>query len=552
MKSHSLRSLIAGVLVLAVAGGGVWLYRSQTATTTEAADTFTQTVAVQQGDLKASIEVVGQLEAVQQQGLFFERLKSAATLLSLDVQAGNTVRAGQALASIEASSFALALDQARSALQEAEEALAGLQAAATATELAQAELAVAQAELDVQEAESVLTELEAGHDLTELQLAVQTAQDNLELAILQRALAEHDSLAASERDLQYTVDYHQRLIAGLQALASAGKANAEQTAKIDTEQEALAEAQSQLAQVRAERQLTLQAAEAQVKTAEAEVAEAQQALAEARGGASDLDRAKAKLAVQQAKVALQAAEEAWAELEAGAEASKLAAAQANVDKKRLAVSEAEADLAAATLLAPFDGTVLEVNADVGDRISAANAILTLANLDHLQVVASVDETTIRQVQQGQQAAITFDAFPNRTFHGQILSVPLQGSLQGGVMVYEVPLSLTDADNLPLLVGMTANVTIETGRVQNALLVPTLALQTVNGMVQVLVPNPTDPDGQPVATPVEVGLSNGTYTQIVKGLVAGDQIVYQLSNNQSGSFFRNFGGAGAVRLLAGPR
>jgi hypothetical protein len=56
----------------------------------------------------------------------------------------------------------------------------------------------------------------------------------------------------------------------------------------------------------------------------------------------------------------------------------------------------------------------------------------------------------------------------------------------------------------------------------------------------------------VATPVEVGLSNGTYTQIVKGLVAGDQIVYQLSNNQSGSFFRNFGGAGAVRLLAGPR
>ncbi len=555
MKSHSVRYLMAGVVVLAVAAGAFWLYRTRTTAATAAAaasTTFTQTVAVQQGNLDASLDVVGQLEAVQQQDLSFDRLKSAATLLSLEVQAGNTVRAGQALAAIDASSYEQALDQAKSALQEAEDTLTDLQAAATASEIAQADLAVARAGLDVQEAESNLAELEAGKDLTDLQQAVQTAQDNLDVAKLQQALAEHDSLAASERDLQYAVDYHQRLIAELQALAAAGKANAEQTAKIDSEQETLVEAQAQLAQVRAERQLALQAAAAQVKTAEAGLTEAQQALAEGRAGATDLDLAKARLAVQQAKVSLQSAQEARAELETGADAVKLAAAQADLDKKRLAVSEAEADLTAATLLAPFDGTVLEVNAEAGDRITAASTILTLANLDQLQVVASVDETTIRQVQQGQQATVSFDAFPGRSFHGQVLSVPLQGSLQGGVMVYEVPLSLDDAGDLPLLVGMTANVSIETGRVENALLVPTLALQTVNGMYQVLVANSADPDGQPVATPVEVGLSNGTYTQIVKGLVAGDQIVYQLANSQSGSFFRNFGGAGAVRFLAGPR
>jgi len=68
---------------------------------------------------------------------------------------------------------------------------------------------------------------------------------------------------------------------------------------------------------------------------------------------------------------------------------------------------------------------------------------------------------------------------------------------------------------------------------------------VNGMYQVLVANPADPDGQPVATPVEVGLSNGTYTQIVKGLVAGDQIVYQLANSQS-----NQPGFGAIRAFEG--
>ena len=73
-------------------------------------------------------------------------------------------------------------------------------------------------------------------------------------------------------------------------------------------------------------------------------------------------------------------------------------------------------------------------------------------------------------------------------------MPLQGSLQGGVMVYEVPISLEGAEKLPLLVGMTANVAIRTGQAENALLVPAMALQNVSGLYQVLVPNTSDPTG----------------------------------------------------------
>ena len=224
------------------------------------------------------------------------------------------------------------------------------------------------------------------------------------------------------------------------------------------------------------------------------MADAQQALADAQAGGSDLDLAKAKLGVAQANVLLQSAEDARTKLDEGPDAVDLAAAQADVDKKQLAVSEAEADLAGTTLVAPFDGTILETNAEAGDRITASSPILTIANLGDLQVVASVDETTIRQVQAGQPASITFDAFAGQTFTGQVLSVPLQGSLQGGVMVYEVPISLEGAEKLPLLVGMTANVAIRTGEAKNALLVPTMALQNIGGLYQVLVPNTSDATG----------------------------------------------------------
>ena len=77
-------------------------------------------------------------------------------------------------------------------------------------------------------------------------------------------------------------------------------------------------------------------------------------------------------------------------------------------------------------------------------------------------MASVDETTIRQVSTGQDATITFDAFPGQSFTGKVLEVPLQGTLQGDVMIYSVPVSLTGAEKLTLLVGMTANVEIQVG------------------------------------------------------------------------------------------
>ncbi len=541
---------IVGVIALiaALAAGGFWLYQTRIAAQTAAqSDTLTQVVAVQQGDLTASISVVGALEATQDATLAFDRLSGATNLLTLDVAAGNTVEAGQALAAVDPTPYQQALDQARTALQEAEQTLADLQEPATALAIAQADLAVAKAELALEQAKAALEDLTAP-DLDALRAQVASAQ--LALTQAQASLLQQqddktsadnlDKLRAAEADKSaeysrlagetYSDAYYQdRLLVAYNALLDA------QDARITAELQA---------------KINLLRAQMQARQAEQKLAGAQEALAEAQAGADALDVAAAQQTVAQAEADLAQAEQARADLDAGPDAVKLAAAQADVDKKRLAVADAEADLAAATLVAPFGGTVLQTNAQPGDRISATSPILTIANMDELQVVASVDETTIRQIQAGQSASISFDAFPGQTFRGQVLSVPLQGALQGGVMVYDVPISLPGADALPLLVGMTANVAIDVGQTQNALLVPSMAVQTVGGMAQVLVPNASDP-ANPLAVPVQVGLSNGTYTEIVRGLNVGDQVVVQLSSANASQFnMRNvgqmMGGMGAGR------
>ncbi len=552
-----LQIFIITLLILGLAGGGWWIYQNQDlvigvfdTTTTDTASGFTQIVAATQGDLTASLSVVGEMAAVQQVDLSFDRLSGTATLIDLSVAAGNQVEAGQILATIDPVAYQQALDQAESALQEAEQSLADLNTTATELDIALADLAITQAQLEVAQAEADLADLDNPADqtdLSDLQAAVQAAQDDLTLAQVQYALTEHNSLARSERDLAYAADWHDRRIWEVRDLISSGQANLEQTNELTTEQEALAQAKVDLARTQSQRQLALQTANTEILAAQSALAEARTDLADAQAGSTDaLAGAKAQVAVQSAKVALQSAQDRRQTLEDGPDTADLASAQAAVDKQRLAVTTAQANLDGATLVAPFAGTVLQVNSKTGSRITANSTVLTLANLDTLQVLASVDETTIRQVSAGQAARITFDAFPGQTFSGQVLSVPLQGTLQGGVMVYEVAISLEGAGDLPLLVGMTANVSVLTGQVENALLVPSMAIQTVNGLNQVMVPGGSDPAVAPISVPVEVGLSDGTYTQIVRGLVPGDSVVIQLSTaTTTNAFFGGGGGTGAV-------
>ncbi|MBI1299494.1 HlyD family efflux transporter periplasmic adaptor subunit [bacterium] len=495
---------------------------------------LSQSATVTRGDLRANVNVVGQLTAKQQAELKFDRLSSTAPLLTLAAEPGAFVEPGHLLASIDPTTYEQALAQAQKRLEEATRALTELKTPPSESIKAQAALSVAKAELDLQQALTDLDNVDNPPNVTEQQLAVAKARDDLLLAQNRQPLADYDALDKSIRDLEYTIAWNQRRYWELEELMDNYTANLEEMQEQAQLETKIPEQEAELARLQALRQTVDEGAAGQVTTAQSALAKAQQDLTRAMQGNGELVRTEAVLAVQKSAVALQKARDEAAKLAAGPDATKLAAAESAVADAQQAVANTEADLAATVLVAPFAGTVLSVASSQGSRITASSPILTLANLSQLQVVAGVDETMIRQVQKGQRVSLTFDALPGQQFSGEVLSVPLQGRLQGDVMVYSVPISIGDVDGdvdeLNLKVGMTANVEIGVGEVTGALLVPKMAVQQRAGGYVVLTPNP-DPAGAPLEIPVDVGLSDGIFTEIRSGLNEGDSIIVPLDKGE---------------------
>ncbi|MBN1487133.1 MAG: HlyD family secretion protein [Anaerolineae bacterium] len=126
----------------------------------------------------------------------------------------------------------------------------------------------------------------------------------------------------------------------------------------------------------------------------------------------------------------------------------------------LAVERAKGELDAATLIAPFDGTVVELHLHAGDWAQPGQEAITLADLDSLQIeTTDLDEWGITHISVGDPVTITFNAFDNKTLAGQITDIALKGEkLQTGDMVYKTTISL-DNPSQDLRWGMTVRVTI---------------------------------------------------------------------------------------------
>ena len=535
-------------LIVGVALGGYWFYQSQQtpSATTAAGASFTQIVDVKQGNLSSTLSVVGQLEAVQQADLSFERMSGTAKLLKLEVKAGNTVTAGQVLASIDPASYQQALDQAKSDLQAAQEKLATLKMPATALQTSKAALAVSQAQYNLMASQDALKAL-VNPDMAALAEAVAYAKSALAASQADVVKANNDTATADS--VAKLLDAEAKLAARYNTLAAESWTDNAYRDAVRVALNKVTDAQDARITAQLGPQVNALNAQISVRKNQKTLADAQKALATAQAGGDPLALAKAQAAAKQAEVALATAKDDQATLLKGTDSVTLATAQADVDKKQLALADAEADLAGTKLTAPFSGTVLQTKVVAGNQVGPSTVILTLADLKTVQVVASVDETTIKRVSQGQTAQVTFDALVGQTLRGQVSEVPLAGALQGGVMVYDVPISLTGADKLPLLVGMTANVKVQTGQAQNALLVPAMAVQRTSSGYQVMVPNATDPTGAPTAVTVEIGLSDGVNTQITKGLNLGDKVVVQLASTPANTN-NPFGGPGGAGGFGG--
>lgn len=206
------------------------------------------------------------------------------------------------------------------------------------------------------------------------------------------------------------------------------------------------------------------------------------------------------------------------------------------------VQRAQTNLGYATITSPIDGVVLSKSVEEGQTVAASFStpeLFTIAqDLTNMQVVADVDEADIGDVKEGERVTFTVDAYPDDTFEGEVKQVRQEATTTNNVVTYEVVISAPNAD-LKLKPGLTANVTIYTAERKGVLSVPSKALrftpqkETVGKMKIVDAANAknkvwTIEGNSIVAHNVNIGMTDGTNTQIVSGIAEGTKIVTGLN------------------------
>lgn len=156
-----------------------------------------------------------------------------------------------------------------------------------------------------------------------------------------------------------------------------------------------------------------------------------------------------------------------------------AVARANLKSAQIALDKARQNLAYTSIYAPIDGVIIERNVDVGQTVAAslsAPQLFLIANdLAQMQILASVDESDIGLIQNGQPVHFTVQTYPNQTFTGTVKQVRLQSKAQDNVVNYTAVVAVENPDG-KLLPGMTATVQFLTGSAKDAVLVPNAALR----------------------------------------------------------------------------
>jgi RND family efflux transporter MFP subunit len=204
---------------------------------------------------------------------------------------------------------------------------------------------------------------------------------------------------------------------------------------------------------------------------------------------------------------------------------------ASIAAARAAVKEAEAAVENTRITAPFDGTVLSKNADIGEIVaplagaaSSRAAVVTIADLSSLELEADVSEANIPRVFANQPCEITLDAYPERRYPGYVEKiVPTADRAKATVMV-KVKFKSYDRRVLP---EMSAKVNFLPEGLKNVeqltkllLTVPDSAVAARNGKNVVYQVR----DGRAVEVPVVLGQRIGNQVEIREGLKAGDKVI----------------------------
>ena len=197
-----------------------------------------------------------------------------------------------------------------------------------------------------------------------------------------------------------------------------------------------------------------------------------------------------------------------------------------LQQAELALKNAKEDLMKTEILAPFDGTVVDVGVKQNDQLSsfdyASVTAVHLVDTSTVKMEGVVDEIDIYQVKLGQEAVITVDALPDEEFSGKVTFISPFGTEETGVVEFAVTISLEPAE-VDLRGGLTATADIVVVKHQNVLLIPNRAVKGLVGdyWVEVVIDEATE---EVEKRQVVLGAESGQFSEVISGLEEGEKVV----------------------------
>ncbi|MDX6338741.1 MAG: HlyD family secretion protein, partial [Streptosporangiaceae bacterium] len=481
LARHKLRA--TGIVVLVAVAGGGYMYVHAASPTTQY-----RTAAATLGTIEQTLALTGNLSPVSQSNVNFQ---VSGTVTAVDVSAGQTVTAGQVLATVDSTALQASLVQAQDTLAAAQAKMAADQASTAAATAAQ-QISAAQTNLANDEVADTDTVAVNAQTLTADQRTISSDQ----------ATVASDGQAVAAAQQRYNADGCTSSSTGTTCATDAQNlSNAQQQLTKDTQAFSAAESTLQMDIVRT-KQSNDQAA--------AKVSSDRTALSNAELSGNSSNSA----AAQQAAIAQDTA--------------SVSQAQQAVTTDTTAVNEA-------TLVAPSAGTVAAVNTSVGSTVAgsssaaaaassaASSSSSTPANFIILapgsfQVTGTISDSQVNEVAVGQHAVVT-PAGSTSGLSGSVTSVGEIATVSSGVATFPVTVQVTGV-HPSLRDGMSATISVIINRVVSVLTVPTSAVHTngATSTVQVLK------NGVPSSVVVTTGAADSSRTEIQSGLSVGDTVV----------------------------
>ena len=368
----------------------------------------------------------------------------------------------------------------------------------------------------------------AQHTLNTAQTALEELTDPKEAVVDDMTAAVQlakSALADAEEDLRELTEPKEAAIA-------------DATAAVQLAKSALADAEEDLQELlnSEDASLSIKNLEAQSVLARANLQQAQDDLEELLSGEERPEHASLLEDIEVTRLDLKDKRKDLQDLmERDLESLDLAVLQVNVASAKVAMSQAEQRLADATITAPFDGFVSNLDVEEGDEVERHTNIMVVVDTSVVELDGGVDEIDVLETQVGAKASVEVDALPDQAIVGEVSSIAAEPSSeqgQGGIVSYPVTIRLTVPDGVDLPSGLSAVASITVSEERDVLLVP---LDALRGAFDSPTLNVVMPGGEIVETPVTLGNSDEFLTVVTNGVEEGDMITTMAPKESEGEF-----------------